>query len=79
MSDMTNNEILERYSESLKKAASRAHELAQLMHNPMWDHIASSLHQIRSNGIYICESRALTNSEVDAGIEAHKKRMAAMN
>lgn len=64
MSSFTTSEILERYSDGLRKASSRAREMFTLTNNRMWIDIANSLEGIRKNGETMAISKALTRTQV---------------
>lgn len=63
MSDMTLQESIERFNEGLKKAASRARELAVAQKNNNWRTIADNLDGIRHKGRTLYQSHALSRQE----------------
>lgn len=64
MSDMEKAEIVERFSEGMKKAASRCRELAKVQANQQWLHIANSLDDLRKKGELMYSQKALSRGEV---------------
>lgn len=83
MSEMTPKESIERFSESLKKVASRFRELGSLSSNPGWNNLAVEMEKILAKGESFYRQKALTRSESleladrilgDAASDAPKKR-----
>lgn len=63
MSDMTNIESFERFSEGLKKAASRSRELAVAQKDDQWNKVAFMLDSLCSKGNDIFRGRAIPRQE----------------
>lgn len=76
MSEMNLQESLERYKESLSRAASRARELGKLQNNSMWERVATQLEIIKNRGCDIAKARGLTKSQIDIDIDIYKKKEA---
>ncbi len=76
MSSMELPEVKERFSESLKRAASAARELAMLQKYPVWGQIALSLDGMRQKGETMTRMRSISKSELDSQIDEHKAKMA---
>lgn len=73
MSEMSPKESVERFSEGLKKASSRARELGKSTMNPIWNNIATSLEGIRIKGEKMISSKALTTAQVEAAVNDIEK------
>lgn len=76
MSEMTSAESIERFSEGMKKAISRARELAAAQRDRNWNKLAFQLQKILDQGIKIFKEKALTEAEVMAMTE---HRISEMN
>lgn len=63
MSEMQESETIERFVEGLKRAASRARELAAMQKNDTWYTVATSLDNLRISGTKIFRGRALTRQD----------------
>ena len=72
MSEMTTTEILERFNESLKLAASRSREMYTIYKNKLWLDIAKSLDGIRDNGCKMALGTPLTERQVNELLDAKK-------
>lgn len=63
MSIMEKNESMERFTEGLKKAASRARELGKAQKNNSWFQVAHHLDGLRKNGETMFSSRQISRQE----------------
>jgi hypothetical protein len=73
MSDMAYYEVLELYSESLKKASDRCKELGKLTDNKSWAQVAQSLTHLRLKGEKMATSYSVRKDEVEAGLQKHSE------
>lgn len=76
MSEMQKHESIERFSEGLKQAADRARMLGIAQKQPLWTQIATSLEQMRSNGMVIYSQKALTRQQALGMLDAMQGKMA---
>ncbi len=76
MSDMNAAESIERFSEGMKKAASRARELGEAQRDRNWNKLAFQLEKILAQGIDIFKQKSLSEAEVMAMTE---HRISEMN
>lgn len=76
MTEMAKSETIERYNESMKRAASRAKELAIAQNFPLWNAIAESLETMRLNGMTLANAKGRSKFQVERDIEDHKARLA---
>lgn len=76
MSEMNAVESIERFSEGMKKAASRARELGAAQKDRNWNKLAFQLEKIMDQGMNIFKQKALSESEVMAMTE---HRISEMN
>jgi len=74
MSEMTQTETNERWSEGLKKAASRARELSVSRKNLNWSAIAASIDGIREKGERMIVTSPLSRSQVIADLDGYQKK-----
>lgn len=75
MSTMDKTESFERFSEGLKKAASRARELAAAQHNLDWTRIALSIDGLLDKGTRYYKNRAMSENEIRTFLEQHQKEI----
>lgn len=75
MSEVTTAQIVERYVEGLKKAASRARELHSLTGNKLWLNIAASLDQMRIDGKKMSTQKALSELELEMLLKVRQSAM----
>lgn len=75
MSEMELNEIKSRFDESLKRAVSRAKELAIALKQPLYNNWATSLDRMRVQGIFLAESKSRTKLEVESDIARIQNQM----
>lgn len=75
MSEMQDNESIERFVEGLKKAASRARELGIAQKNSSWEKVAVMLDGIRTNGVKLYQSSALSRNDVLSMLDQRQKTM----
>lgn len=73
MSEMNAAESIERFSEGMKKAASRARELGDAQRDRNWNKLAFQLEKILSQGIDIFKQKSLSEAEVMAMTEHRMK------
>jgi len=76
MSNMELNESLERFEESLKRAASRARELAKIQRNHMWLQIAKSYEGFLDKGGKLARSRSRGKDQINTDIDNYKATLA---
>lgn len=76
MSSMELNESIERYKESLKKAASRCRELGEAQKNLDWNKIAFMLEGLLTKGTVIYNSKAIGRQDALAIVD---QRVIQMN
>lgn len=74
---MNIKESIERFDESMKRAASRAKELSVIYANPTWGAISKSLMDLGARGKELALAKSRSRSDIDRDIELHKARMAA--
>lgn len=74
---MNLTESKERFSESLKRAASRCRELAKIQKYPTWNSIADSLDALRVKGMSMANAKGRSKMQVNSDIETHKEKLAA--
>lgn len=77
MSDMSEQESKERFVQGLKKAASKAREIAALTGSGMWKEIANTLDEIHMNGVKLMKMSALTRFQVLGMLDDREKRLAS--
>lgn len=77
MSDMSEKDSKERFTEGLKKAASRAREIAKATRNPVWTQIAFTLDEIRRNGTKLMAMSALNRFDVLKMLDVREKNISA--
>lgn len=75
MSNMERNESIERFSEGLKKASSRARELAVSQGQPMWISVATSLEGLLDKGMKMANSFSRSKSDIEADLQRHTDTM----
>lgn len=63
MSSMTPHESIERFSESLKKCASRCRDMAQMQKNPNWLAIAAHFDSLLAKGESFYRQKALSRQQ----------------
>lgn len=73
MSDMQEQESIERFIEGMKKAASRARELAAAQKNNDWLNVAKMLDGVRVNGIKLYNGRSMTRQDTLALLDQRQK------
>ncbi len=73
MAEMNAGESMERFSEGLKKASSRARELGAVQMDRNWNKLAFALDNIRQQGEKMFGEKPLTEQEVTAIIERREK------
>lgn len=76
MSDMTEGEALERFTEGLKKAASKAREIAGQSGLLIWNDIAKTIDEMRENGTKLSKMTALSRFDVLAMLDKRAKTVA---
>lgn len=74
MAEMEHTESFERFSEGLKKAASRARELGSAQKNRDWNKIAFNLETLIERGKTIYARRALSRDQVLAMLDSKVKK-----
>jgi hypothetical protein len=79
MSDMTEGEALERFTEGLKKAASKAREIGAATGLLLWNDIARTLDELRENGTKLSQMTALSRFDVLAMLDERQKTLAVPN
>lgn len=77
MSEMSEKESKERFTEGLKKAASRAREIAKITGSPMWTQIAYTVDEIRRSGGKLMQMSALTRFDVLSMLDHREKKISA--
>lgn len=70
--DTTEKEALERFSDGLKKASSRARQLGHAQKSKHWLKIASGLELIRVNGLKMANGKPLSRQEVIEKIDSRQ-------
>lgn len=75
MSDMSEGEALERFTEGLKKAASKAREIGALTGVDIWSDIAGTIDNIRNNGKVLAGMTALKRFEVLTMLDERQKNL----
>lgn len=75
MSHMELNESLERYNESLKRAASRARELAVITKKPLFRNWAVSLDGLRKRGLEMANKTARSKTEIESDLRIYQDNM----
>jgi hypothetical protein len=75
MSDMTAHEAVERFDQGMKKAASRARELAAAQKNRHWNKLAFQLEKIRDEAMRFYAAKPLTEQEVTRIVERRISEM----
>lgn len=73
MSEMTDVEAFERFSEGMKRAASRARELGVSQKSNDWGNVANMLDGIRTNGEKMYRARALSRQDVLKMLDERQK------
>lgn len=76
MSDMTLQESMERFTEGMKKAASRARELGDAQKNRSWYKIAFNLEKLMEHGVAMYKAKAISRQDALAIVD---RREAMMN
>lgn len=79
MSDMSLFETRERFIESMKRAASRARELAVVQQNASWFDLAISLDGIRETGSFLSTAVSRSKNEVESDIQNHLEQKGLLN
>lgn len=69
MSNMERPEVIALLDTSLKRAASKARELAKLEHNTNLIKIAISIESIRENILYLAHAKSRSKAQLDKDIE----------
>ena len=75
MSDMSLQESMERFSEGVKKAASRCRELGDAQKNRNWYKIAFNLEKLLSSGTEMYKSKAISRNDALAILDMREKTM----
>lgn len=75
MSNMERNESIERFSEGLRKASSRARELATVQGQPMWLSVATSLEGLLEKGKRMAHATSRSKSDIETDIQRHTETM----
>lgn len=73
MSDMAYYEVLELYTESMKKSIDRCKELSKLTGNKTWAQVAKQLNGLRMKGEEMANARSLSKGEIEVGLDKHAK------
>lgn len=69
-------ELTERYRENMKKAASICRQLSVQTKNAKWSEIAAFLDGLRKKGEQLYDAKALTNQELNRGLDQITERAA---
>lgn len=69
------NEIKTRFDESLKRAVSRARELAVKLKQPLYNNWATSLDRMRVQGMHLAESKSRSKMQVESDIARIQNQM----
>lgn len=77
MSEMTDRESWERFSESLKRAISRAKELGRAQLNNNWFQVAANLKKTLDNAETIYKNKSLTRAQTIAMLDHRIDRAVA--
>lgn len=76
MSEMTEGESSERFNENMKKAVSRARELALVSGNTDWMAVADNLEMLRSTGMKLHHAKSLSRAEALRMLDEHNDKAA---
>lgn len=71
---MNENESIERFNESMKKAASRARELAAVLNSQDWTSVAANLDKLRATGLKLHAAKALSRAETLRMLDEHNEK-----
>lgn len=74
--NMTQKDSLQAFQWGLKKASSRARELAVAQSQPMWREVAKMLDALHHNGNVLANRKPMTQLEVNMATDRIKERMA---
>lgn len=73
MSDMQEIESIERFVEGMKKAASRARELALSQKNTDWMKVAAMLDGVRANGVKLYNGASMNRQDALSMLDRRQK------
>lgn len=73
---MTQKDSLQAFQWGLKKAASRARELAEAQGNPAWMAVAKTLDAMLHNGNVLANRKPMTELEIEMATDKIKERLA---
>lgn len=72
MSELSKAEVIERFDQGLREAASRCRELGKLQNKPvLWNQIATSLDTMRKNGELLIKQGQISQEDVLAGLSRY--------
>ncbi len=77
MSEIERHEAAQRFDESMKRAVSRAKELAILLNQPMYNKWATGLDRMRVQGIHLAGAKSRTKGQVTSDLDIFQKNMNA--
>lgn len=75
MSEMEKNESIERFTEGLLKAASRARELGKAQKNSAWQAVATQLDMLRSNGLKMYKAKGISRQVALDMLDRREQKM----
>lgn len=75
MSEMELNEIKNRFDDHMKRAVSRAKELAVLLKQPLYNNWAISLDRMRVQGLYMADAKSRSNSDIETDMNIIQNQM----
>lgn len=75
MSDMSLMESMERFSEGIKKAASRARELGDAQKNRNWYKVAFNLEKLLENGTTMFKAKAISRQDALSMIDRRESML----
>ena len=75
MSEMELNEIKSRFDESMKRAVSRANELATIMKQPLYNQWAKALDRMRVQGMYMSNAKSRSKMQIESDVTMYQDKM----
>lgn len=69
MAEIERRESLGRFDDSMKRAVSRARELAIILKQPLYNKWADSLDRMRVQGVYLGDAKSRSHTDVESDLK----------